>query len=149
MHHSRHTKMQNRLPILGICLWSSSHRTRFGAALMETRPVHGHATPIHNSGQGLFAGLNTPVPMTRYHSLVIDPESLPEILSVTANSPDGVIMAIQHRSLPIFGVQFHPESVLSGKYGLRIMDNFKGEMAAFSRQNGALFGRYDRVFAQR
>ena len=106
------------MPILGVCLGHQSIGQVFGGTIVRAqRPMHGKVDHIEHSGQGLFAGLPSPIEATRYHSLVIDPPTLPRDFEVDAWSaaPDGSreIMAIRHRTLPVYGVQFHPESFLT------------------------------------
>ncbi len=102
------------LPILGVCLGHQSIGEAFGGRTVRAqRPMHGKAAPAWHDGRGLFRGLPNPLRVGRYHSLVIDPHTLPEALEVTARSAEGEIMAVRHRRWPVFGVQFHPESVLT------------------------------------
>ncbi len=117
-----------KLPILGVCLGHQALGQAFGARIVRARQVmHGKTTAIHHSGQGVFRGLNQPLTVTRYHSLVIDTDSLPDCFELTAwTEQDGVmdeIMGIRHRALPLEGVQFHPESILS-EQGHQLLDNF-------------------------
>ncbi|AHI25844.1 anthranilate synthase component II [Komagataeibacter xylinus E25] len=86
-------------------------------------PMHGKVSPVYHDGTDIFAGLPDPFSATRYHSLTVDPDSLSDTLVATAHTADGVIMGLRHASLPIFGVQFHPESIAS-EYGHEIMGNF-------------------------
>jgi anthranilate synthase/aminodeoxychorismate synthase-like glutamine amidotransferase len=109
------------VPTLGVCLGHQSLARAFGGQVIRHVPVHGKTTQISHEGSGLFAGLPEPLTVGRYHSLVVDPE-LPAVLRVTA-SGDGVIMAVEHRDLPAYGVQFHPESVLTPD-GKRLLENF-------------------------
>lgn len=115
-----------RAPVLGVCLGHQALAQALGGRLLRHPPVHGHATPIRHAATGLFADLKEGVVMTRYHSLVVDPDTLPPELVVTAWSDDGAIMAIEHRTAPAWGVQFHPESVLSGRWGQRLLERFVG-----------------------
>jgi len=102
------------LPVLGICLGHQALVESEGGRLnLLERPVHGRATRVHHDGQGLFQGLPSPLDAGRYHSLVADREALPDSLQLTAWSEEGLPMAVQHRSLPRFGLQFHPESILT------------------------------------
>ncbi|MDU6410211.1 MAG: aminodeoxychorismate synthase component II [Yersiniaceae bacterium] len=117
-----------KLPILGVCLGHQAMAQSFGANIVRARQVmHGKTSRIVHDGRGVFRQLNQPLTVTRYHSLVIDPESLPDCFSVTAwTERDGAqdeIMGIRHRSLPLEGVQFHPESILS-EQGLQLLENF-------------------------
>ncbi len=125
--------LAGRVPVLGVCLGHQAIGLAFGGRVIRHRVVHGHATPIHHDGTGLFQGLPPGVPMTRYHSLVVDPAALPPCLRVTAWSDDGAIQGLAHRRLPVHGVQFHPESVLSGEAGLRLLANFTGMATAQPR----------------
>ncbi|HVB40862.1 MAG TPA: aminodeoxychorismate/anthranilate synthase component II [Terriglobales bacterium] len=116
-----------RIPILGVCLGHQSIGQAFGARIVRA-PVlmHGKTSPIEHDGRTIFAGLPQPFSATRYHSLVIAPESLPACLAVSARSPDGAIMAVRHRELPVEGVQFHPESILT-PVGKHLLANFLAE----------------------
>jgi para-aminobenzoate synthetase component II len=112
------------IPILGVCLGHQCIGSAYGGDIVRAgRPMHGKLSRILHSGLGLFSGLPNPFLATRYHSLVIAPASLPPSLQVTATSEDGEIMAVQHREHPVYGVQFHPESVLT-EHGYRILDHF-------------------------
>ena len=109
---------------LGVCLGHQSLGQAFGGRVIRHRPVHGKTTEITHDGQGLFAGLPSPLTVGRYHSLVVDPD-LPDSLMITATG-GGVIMGVQHRDLPAHGVQFHPESVLTPE-GKHLLANFLAE----------------------
>jgi anthranilate synthase/aminodeoxychorismate synthase-like glutamine amidotransferase len=112
------------IPILGVCLGHQCIGAAYGGEIVRARvPMHGKTSRIHHSGSGLFAGLPSPFTATRYHSLVIAPGSVPPSLRVIATSDDGEIMAVQHAQHPVYGVQFHPESVLT-EHGYRILDHF-------------------------
>ena len=112
------------LPILGICLGHQVIAQHFGGRIVRAeRILHGHATPIHHRGQGLFEGLPSPFYATRYHSLVVDPTTLPEALEVTAWTEGGAIMGLRHRTIDVEGVQFHPESFLT-ESGDTLLANF-------------------------
>lgn len=107
-------ELGRRMPVLGVCLGHQSIGEAFGAKIVRAaRVMHGKISAIHHDGRTIFAGLPLPFAATRYHSLVIQPESLPDCLEVSARTDDKVIMAIRHRTLPVEGVQFHPESVLT------------------------------------
>lgn len=109
------------VPALGVCLGHQSLAQAFGGRVVRHVPVHGKTTEIEHDGDGLFAGLPTPLTVGRYHSLVVDPE-LPRCLIPTAKG-GGVVMAVRHDALPAYGVQFHPESVLTPE-GKRVLANF-------------------------
>ena len=111
-------------PILGVCLGHQAIAQAFGGRIVRAdRVMHGKLSEIEHAGDGLFRDVPSPFAATRYHSLVADPASLPACLEVTARTPDGVIMAVRHRELPIHGVQFHPESIET-KHGHRLLGNF-------------------------
>jgi anthranilate synthase/aminodeoxychorismate synthase-like glutamine amidotransferase len=112
---------QAGVPALGVCLGHQSLARAFGGRVVRHVPVHGKTTDVEHDGAGLFAGLPNPLPVARYHSLVVDPP-LPDALAVTARG-GGVIMGMRHRELPAVGVQFHPESVLTPD-GKGLLRNF-------------------------
>ena len=113
-----------RIPILGVCLGHQSIGQAFGGRVVHAKRVmHGKVSAISHQGQGVFAGLPMPFVATRYHSLAIERASLPGCLEVTAESEDGEIMGVRHRELPVEGVQFHPESILT-EHGHRLLGNF-------------------------
>ena len=117
-----------RIPILGVCLGHQSIGQAFGGRIVHARAVmHGKTSPIHHNSTGVFSGLPSPFEATRYHSLVIERESLPDCLEITAwTERDGgidEIMGVRHRELPVQGVQFHPESILT-EHGHRMLKNF-------------------------
>jgi len=111
-------------PLLGVCLGHQAIAQAFGAAIVPAPTLmHGKTSPIEHDGDGLFAGLPSPFDATRYHSLVVDPATLPREFTVTANTAEGVIMGIRHRRWPLWGVQFHPESILTVE-GMTLLRNF-------------------------
>ena len=115
---------ETRLPLLGVCLGHQTIGQAFGGKVVRCHEiVHGKMGVMHHADKGLFAGLPSPYEATRYHSLVVDRDSLPECLEVTAWLEDGTIMGLQHRDLPIHGVQFHPESIAS-QHGHALLQNF-------------------------
>jgi para-aminobenzoate synthetase component 2 len=112
------------LPILGVCLGHQAIAQAFGGRIVRA-PIlmHGKTSPIEHDGRTIFRGLPQPFAATRYHSLVLDPSTVPDGLEISARSPDGVIMALRHRRFPIEGVQFHPESILT-LAGKQLLSNF-------------------------
>ena len=112
------------LPILGVCLGHQSIGQAFGGKVVRARELmHGKTSPIHHTGKGVFAGLKNPFTATRYHSLCIEKDTAPEVLEVTAWTDDGEIMGVQHKTRPIHGVQFHPESIAT-ECGHELLANF-------------------------
>ena len=112
------------LPILGVCLGHQCIGQAFGGEIIRgPEPMHGKMSDMHNQGAGIFEGLPSSFTATRYHSLVVERASLPETLEITAETEDGLIMGLRHQSRPIFGVQFHPESIAS-QYGYQLLANF-------------------------
>ena len=113
-----------KLPILGVCLGHQSIAAAFGGKVVHAkRLMHGKTSPVHHEGTGVFRGLPNPVICTRYHSLAIERESLPDCLEVTAWTDDGEIMGVRHKTLAVEGVQFHPESILT-EHGHDLLKNF-------------------------
>lgn len=112
-----------RVPLLGVCLGHQAIGQAFGGKVVRASPVHGKTARISHSGTGLFRGINGPLTVARYHSLVVERDSLPDDLVATAFSEDGLVMALEHRGLPVYGVQFHPESVAT-ENGAQLCRNF-------------------------
>jgi anthranilate synthase/aminodeoxychorismate synthase-like glutamine amidotransferase len=112
------------VPVLGVCLGHQCIGQLYGGRVVRAGQVmHGKTSDIHHRGDGVFAGLATPFQATRYHSLVVERESVPDCLEVTAETADGVVMGLRHRDLPVEGVQFHPESILTDG-GHQLLRNF-------------------------
>ncbi len=131
-----------KIPIFGVCLGHQSIGQAFGAEIVRAKEVmHGKTSPVYHRDEGVFQGLPNPVETTRYHSLVIDQNSLPDCLEVTAWTQDAggefdEIMGVRHKSLPIEGVQFHPESILTD-YGHQMLKNFLEQHAPTASKEGA------------
>ena len=112
------------IPVLGVCLGHQGIGVAYGGKIVRARTLmHGKTSFVEHDGKGLFRGLPQPFEATRYHSLVIEGESCPQVLEVTARTADGEIMGVRHRALPVEGVQFHPESVLTTE-GKHLLSNF-------------------------
>jgi anthranilate synthase component 2 len=119
-----------KLPILGVCLGHQSIGAAFGGRIVHARRLmHGKTSPVHHDGRGVFRGLPDPLVCTRYHSLAIERDTLPDCLEVTAWTDDGEIMGVRHKSLPVEGVQFHPESILT-EHGHELLGNFLAQTAS-------------------
>ena len=110
-------------PLLGVCLGHQALGAAYGAEIIQVPPMHGMTSDITHTGTGLFEGLRTPMRVARYHSLAIDPTTLPDDLIITAQTTDGVVMGVQHRDKNQHGVQFHPESIATPD-GLAVVKNF-------------------------
>ena len=117
-------RFKGAIPMLGVCLGHQAIGQAFGGQVIRAqRPVHGKVSTMYHDGQGVFAGIMNPFKATRYHSLLLEKESLPSCLEITAQTEEGEIMGVRHREFPIEGVQFHPESILT-EHGHVIMKNF-------------------------
>lgn len=117
------------IPILGICLGHQCIGEAFGGVVSYAKELfHGKQSEITHDGQGIFKGINSPVKVARYHSLAVQKESLPECLVVTAETEDGEIMAVRHKKYPVYGLQFHPESIYT-EHGKRMIEKFLGRTA--------------------
>jgi anthranilate synthase/aminodeoxychorismate synthase-like glutamine amidotransferase len=127
------TKAHGKVPLLGICLGHQAIGQAFGGTVVRAYPVHGKVSAIRHQGQGLFRGLNQDLTVTRYHSLVVKREAFPDCLVATAMSEDGLIMALEHRDGPTYGVQFHPESIAT-EGGALIFRNFLELARQFHRR---------------
>ncbi|WP_404466974.1 anthranilate synthase component II [Planococcus rifietoensis] len=126
-------QLSGNIPILGVCLGHQSIVEYYGGKVRKgVHPVHGKVSEVTHSGQGVFAGLISPTPVVRYHSLVAEIDTLPGILEVTATAEDGSIMGVRHKELPVEGIQFHPESILT-------KDGF--QMLATAFQNAQVWKR--------
>jgi anthranilate synthase component 2 len=127
-------KAQGRMPILGVCLGHQAIGQAYGGRIVRApEPMHGKLSRVHHTGRSVFRGLNNDFLATRYHSLTIDPPSMPAALEVTATSEDGVIQGVMHKTHPVHGVQFHPESIAS-ENGHALLANFLAIARDFALQ---------------
>jgi anthranilate synthase component 2 len=117
-------KNQGTIPLFGVCLGHQSIGQAYGGKVVRAKEVmHGKTSPVSHAGKGIFKDIPSPFTATRYHSLIVERTSLPTCLEVTAETSDGTIMGLQHTSQPVFGVQFHPESIAS-EHGHELLKNF-------------------------
>jgi anthranilate synthase/aminodeoxychorismate synthase-like glutamine amidotransferase len=113
-----------KIPILGVCLGHQCVGYAYGAKVSRAGEIrHGKSSLIHHDGKGVFTGLRSPFPAIRYHSLAVEPDGLPECLEISARTENGIIMGLRHREFPVEGVQFHPESIMTG-VGKDLLRNF-------------------------
>ncbi len=130
-------RFKSDIPILGVCLGHQAIGQALGGEVVRAPAlVHGKTSRIDHTGKGLFRGLNKGFEATRYHSLIVERDSLPEQLEITASTEDGLIMGMQHKSLPVHGVQFHPESIAS-ENGHALLQNFLNLARDFNRERAA------------
>lgn len=136
-------QLGSKIPLLGVCLGHQAIGQAYGGIVTRAKhPMHGKSSLIQHDGSGVFLGIENPLQVARYHSLIVSDDSFPESLRVTARCALGEIMGIQHKEYPVFGVQFHPESVLT-KCGYKLLENFLftsplvGEVGAKRRVRGA------------
>lgn len=117
-------KLSGKIPILGVCLGHQAIGQVFGGKVIRApKPMHGKISPVTHTGKGVFKALPSPFNATRYHSLIVERETLPDCLEITAQTADGLIMGLQHKTLNVHGVQFHPESIAS-EHGHALLRNF-------------------------
>jgi anthranilate synthase component 2 len=128
------------IPILGVCLGHQAIGQAFGGKVARAAPMHGKLSEIHHSGTGVFRGINGPLQATRYHSLVVERSSVPKALAINAETDDKLVMGLAHESLPVHGVQFHPESIAS-EHGHLMLKNFLDIAAAWNAKSGRTTGR--------
>ncbi|MEE8371009.1 MAG: aminodeoxychorismate/anthranilate synthase component II [Sphingomonadales bacterium] len=126
-------RLGKHFPILGVCLGHQAIAVAYGGRVVRGTPVHGKTSPIRHSYQGVFLNLPSPFTAARYHSLVVEEESLPEGLQITAKTSGGEIMGLQHTHDPVIGIQFHPESIAS-EHGLKMLENFATLAARYHGQ---------------
>jgi anthranilate synthase component 2 len=117
------TAARENIPLLGVCLGHQCIGQAFGGKIVKTKPVHGKTSELIHIGRSVFKNIPSPLAVTRYHSLVIDPATCPPELEITAQTADGIIMGVRHESKPIHGVQFHPESIAT-EHGHAMLKNF-------------------------
>ena len=130
-------RFKSDIPILGVCLGHQAIGQAMGGEVVRAPAlVHGKTSRIDHTGKGLFRGLNKGFEATRYHSLIVERDSLPEQLEITASTEDGLIMGMQHKSFPVHGVQFHPESIAS-ENGHALLQNFLNLARDFNRERAA------------
>jgi len=130
-------RLSPQIPTFGVCLGLQAIGQAFGGSVVRAPlPMHGKVSEVEHRGETVFRGINGPLRATRYHSLIVDRATCPADLAVTAETGDGLIMALSHRTLPIHGVQFHPESILS-EHGVTIMQNFLDLAAAWNGRGEA------------
>jgi len=115
--------LDKNLPLLGVCLGHQCIGQALGATIAQTEPLHGKTSSITHTDKGVFKGLDNPIEVTRYHSLHIVPDTLPDTLEITAKTENGIIMGVQHKTAPLHGVQFHPESIAT-QHGHAMLKNF-------------------------
>jgi anthranilate synthase component II len=123
------------IPVLGVCLGHQAIGQAFGGKIVCATPMHGKLSEIRHSGTGVFRGINGPLKATRYHSLVVERSSMPRALRVNAETGNGLVMGLMHESLPVHGVQFHPESIAS-EHGHLLLKNFLDIAAAWNAKAG-------------
>ena len=128
-------KASATIPILGVCLGHQAIGQAFGGKVARATPLHGKVSEIKHKGTGVFRGINGPLKATRYHSLVVERASMPRELSVNAETSDGLVMGLIHASLPVHGVQFHPESIAS-EHGHLMLKNFLDITATWNEKQG-------------
>ena len=117
-------RLAAKVPILGVCLGHQAIGKAFGARIKRApEPIHGKPSDITHTVRGLFEGISSPFKVGRYHSLIIENEGFPDELEITAKTSDGIIMGLKHKTLPLYGVQFHPESILT-RDGIKLLQNF-------------------------
>ena len=126
-------EFKGKIPILGICLGHQTIGQVFGGRIIKgDRPIHGKVFPINHTDIGVFKGLNNPLNVTRYHSLIVEKETLPDCLEITAETEKGEIMGFKHKEYMIEGVQFHPEAILT-EQGMELLDNFLEQAKKFKK----------------
>ena len=126
-----------KLPVLGVCLGHQTIGYTYGAVVEQAPEImHGKTSMVYHDGKGLYEGLPNPFEAIRYHSLIVNPESLPEFLEVTSRTEDGIVMGLRHKSLPVEGVQFHPESIMT-KVGHDLLRNYLNRIDRWAEEKGS------------
>ncbi len=128
-------KAAQAVPILGVCLGHQAIGQAFGGKIVRAKPLHGKVSEIKHTGTGVFRGINGPLKATRYHSLVVERANMPRELTINAETSDALVMGLMHASLPVHGVQFHPESIAS-EHGHLMLKNFLDIATAWNTQRG-------------
>ncbi len=126
-----------KLPVLGVCLGHQTIGYTYGGTVEQAPEImHGKTSMVYHDGKGLYEGLPNPFEAIRYHSLIVNPESLPESLEVTSRTEDGIVMGVRHKSLPVEGVQFHPESIMT-RVGHDLLRNYLNRVKRWAEEKGA------------
>jgi anthranilate synthase component 2 len=129
-------KADGKVPLLGVCLGHQSIGQAYGGDVVRAPlPIHGKLSQVSHRATGLFRGINGPFQATRYHSLVVKRETMPDVLEITAETDDGLVMGLQHRNAPVHGLQFHPESILS-EHGHTMLRNFLAIAQEWNEKTG-------------
>ena len=130
-------KFGEKLPVLGVCLGHQTIGYAYGG-VVERAPeiMHGKTSMVHHDGKGLYEGLPNPFEAIRYHSLMVNPDTLPDFLEVTSRTEDGIVMGVRHKSLPVEGVQFHPESIMT-RVGHDLLRNYLNRVERWAEEEGA------------
>ena len=126
-----------KLPVLGVCLGHQTIGYTYGGVVEQAPEImHGKTSMVYHDGKGLYEGLPNPFEAIRYHSLIVNPESLPEFLEVTSRTEDGIVMGVRHKNLPVEGVQFHPESIMT-RVGHDLLRNYLNRVDRWAKEKGA------------
>ena len=126
-----------KLPVLGVCLGHQTIGYTYGGVVEQAPEImHGKTSMVYHDGKGLYEGLPNPFEAIRYHSLIVNPESLPESLEVTSRTEDGIVMGVRHKNLPVEGVQFHPESIMT-RVGHDLLRNYLNRVKRWAEEKGA------------
>ena len=129
-------KFGDKLPVLGVCLGHQTIGYAYGSRVERAPEImHGKTSMVHHDGKGLYEGLPNPFEAIRYHSLIVNPDSLPEFLEVTSRTDDGIVMGVRHKDLPVEGVQFHPESIMT-KVGHDLLQNYLNQVERWAEDKG-------------